>query len=91
MSKKKRTPSERRRLKRRRPASAPKPEFDRPVEWIQQEIVGVQTWIERLEGKTGESFPEPWRKGQLRHYTNRLKELNDELERAQAAAADDEA
>lgn len=81
MSPEKRPPSERRRRVVARKKKGPKPEFSRPREWAEQELIGVNGWIARLEGIEGESYPPGWRVGQLRHYRKRAKYIRAEIKR----------
>lgn len=85
MAPEKRPPSERRRRVVARKRKGAKPPFIRPREWAEQELIGVKGWIARLEGAEGETYPPDWRKGQLRHYRNRAKELRAEIKRYKAS------
>lgn len=80
MAPKKKRPGERRRHKRTRSKRKSKPSFARPLEWAEQELIGVQDWLKRLRGPEKEVFPKGWRLGQIRHYTMRARALKLEIQ-----------
>lgn len=79
MAPKKKRPGERRRQRPYKSRTAPKPEFTRPREWAEQELIGVLAWLERLQGEKGDHYPKGWRTGQVRHYKKRAKDLRAEI------------
>lgn len=87
MRKGKMRPGESRRRKKRKRQKAEAPGFHRPVEWARAELVGVQNWLVRLRGPAGKAFPEGWRRGQIKHYSKRVRTLRDEIKATVAAAA----
>lgn len=87
MSKDKRRPGERRRRKGKKKADPSRPRFNRPIEWAQAELDGVTAWLARLKGSEGESFPEGWRRGQIKHYEKRARMVRAELKKSLVAAA----
>lgn len=80
MSPSSKTPSERRRRQGAPKRIKAKPAFTRPREWAEQELLGVRGWITRLAGEEGDSYPKDWRKGQLRHYRARARDLRREIQ-----------
>lgn len=85
MAKDKVRPGERRRRKGKKKADPSRPRFNRPIEWAQAELDGVTAWLARLKGSEGESFPEGWRRGQIKHYEKRARMVRAELKKSTAA------
>ena len=85
MAKDKRRPGEARRRKGKKKADPSRPRFNRPIEWAQAELDGVNVWLARLKGPEGESFPEGWRLGQIKHYEQRLRLVRAEIKKSIAA------
>lgn len=48
-------------------------------EWLEREIDGVENWLKRLNKRFYRQQP-AWRKGMVRHYTAKLKILQEELD-----------
>lgn len=78
-------PGEHRRKKRIRLRKKAKPSFVRPLEWAEQELIGVRDWLRRLKGDGKENYPEQWRRGQIKHYEKRARVLKGEIEAVKAA------
>lgn len=92
MASKKKRPGDRRRQRAHKRAKGKGPEFTRPPEWAMQELIGVRAWLARLKGAEGKTYPPGWRRGQIKHYTKRVRMLKAEIEaglRDQKAATDD--
>lgn len=87
MAKGKKRPGERRRRKGKKRADPERPRFHRPVEWAKSELEGVVAWLERLQGPEGESYPEGWRRGQIKHYEKRARMVRAEIKASRAAGA----
>lgn len=87
MAKDKRRPGEGRRRKGKRKVDPSRPRFRRPIEWAIQEQIGVKAWLARLKGPEGETYPEGWRRGQIKHYEKRARMLLTEIKKVRRAEA----
>lgn len=85
MAEKKRPGDIRRQRRKPRKRVKGKPKFDRPREWAERELVGVLDWLKRLKGSGKANFPENWRHGQIKHYTERARTLRAEIEAVKQA------
>lgn len=75
----KRRPGDKRRRKASAKRGGAKAPFTRPREWAEQELIGVKGWITRLEGEEGDTYPQDWRNGMIRHYRRRARQLRGEI------------
>ncbi len=85
MAPKKRTPGERRRHAKRRRRAKLAPDFKRPREWGEQELIGVRAWLARLKGPDGAKYPQGWRRGMIKHYEKRARLIRAEISASKKA------
>ena len=59
-----------------------------PREMVERELAGILRWLDNLKDKRN-LYPESWRDGMLRHYTERQTQLEDHLQRIMEAESDE--